>query len=215
MQYRNGDQVIVEFDAIVVRTEGEDRVRISVAGHEIDTTASMLQMVRRSVHQDDEVVHDGARAKVIQQLESNVFLLNVRGAVGADAYRVAGFDEIRHYEPSQERAPAATSAPAVSEPAPASASTATVSPAAAPAPEAPAAPAAAPTQTAPAETDTGSSLRGGIGAMADSLTSLVRRDKAERRPTVDLESMGTTETVPTVGAARSELLLGDEERIPE
>lgn len=190
--YRSGDEVNIELRALVTRVTG-DVVRVRFGDTEYDADPSSLEMVTRSIHAGDEVKHGDRNGAIAQMLEENVFLVRYDGATGADAYGVVARGELAHADNPVSAAPSPAPAPA-----PASEAQSThreplelTTPAPAPA-------------TAPAPTRTG----GSIDDMAASLASVTGRQV--RRQPLDLESIGTTETLPGV---HGEMTLGDDMRL--
>jgi hypothetical protein len=215
--YRTGDQVEFTTPATVV-VASDGRIRISFAGNECDAEPSALTMVRRSIHLNDPVMHLGRRAAVTQNLEDGVFLVQYEGAKGADAYGIAPAGSLRHAddaEGGEERQ--APQAPEVQVPV----ATAAVEPAPARADEPTPQPAVTPTaaethaHAEPLELDT--PIDYGDAPHADaagtpSLSGMITRNPPRRAP-IDLESIGRTETVPSVAQPGGEMVLGDDMRL--
>lgn len=182
--FRSGDEVLLEIPAVVVGAAG-NLVRVRFNDIEYDAEIGSLIMTKRSIHVGDKVKNGSRSGEVVQTLEDGVFLLRYDGASGADAYGVAAAGVLVHADAEQESAPAPAPAPTV--PAPAAA-----------------------TEDASARTPS-PTPSGAVRDMAASLTGAISRAPA-RRAAVDLESLGTTETVRGVGA-RGEMVLGDDLRL--
>lgn len=212
--YRTGDQVLLEIPAVVVRAM-EGFVRVRFGDIEYDAEPTNLMMIKRSIHVGDEVVHEGREGVVAQTLEDDVFLVRFPGAAGAEAYRVAGVKELEHSDGNGARgehqeplelthelpaaAPESSAPVAAVEPGPA-ATTPTAGPSAETQEEAPA-------------VEEPSRAPAGISEMASSLSGLLGRTGQRRQP-IDLESLGTTETVRDVRESGSgEMVLGDDMRL--
>lgn len=98
---RQGD--VVSVFAIVQQAE-DGRVRLRIEGGspeapEIDLDATQALVVRRSVHQDDDVIYNGeAGWRVLMLPEPGVFVIKPVNAKPGDAasYRVASSSEVRH-----------------------------------------------------------------------------------------------------------------------
>ena len=199
--YRAGDEVTIQLSALVTRVTG-DVIRVRFGDTEYDADPATLEMVARSMHVGDDVKHGDRDGVIAQMLEEGVFLVRFPGATGAEAYGVASRGELKHPEDATM-----SEAPARPETAPQ-----TTAPAASP--EAQADDAQEPLElTDPApegakETATAPRTAASIGDMAASLSSVSNRQP--RRQPLDLESIGTTETVPGV---RGEMTLGDDMRL--
>lgn len=206
--YRTGDQVLLELPATVLTAlDGLVRVRFGDVEYEADPAS--LTMLKRSIHVGDEVEHEGRDGVIAQTLEHGVFLVRFPGATGADAYRVASDGELRHADKTAEspveHAPAAVAA---TEEAPAPAPAPIV---AAPKPAGDDEPLEL-TDEIPAKAPTAEHSPERIAGMATSLSSVLGQGGARRSP-LNLEALGTTETVKDVRAPRGEMVLDDEMRL--
>lgn len=238
-KYRKGDEVLFEIPAVVIQaTEGLIRVRFGDVEYDADPTA--LVMMKRSFHVADEVQHGDRHGVVTQTLEDGIFLVRFHNAAGTDAYKVLTREDLRHADgdaPAQSSvAPVTAPQPQVqpvSTPVIADASLTEVASQVAPviAPTVPVAERATQaTETTPpqapssseayneeSEEDETSSVapseapkQAGINEMAYSLSGMLARTAPRRKP-VDLEALGTTETVRESG----EMILGEDMRIDD
>lgn len=206
--FRSGDEVTIDVQALVTRVSG-DVVRIRFGDTEFDATPSDLKMIKRSMHVTDEVVRDGREGSIVQSLEEGVFLVRYHGATGADAYGVASRDELVHAGEDGISGTSARSAAPTPAPAPAAAASEGTLELTNPLPDEDASSAPKAADATPA--DGAPKAAGSIGEMAASLSNMSRT--GQRRPPLDLESMGTTETVPGVRETRNEMTLGDDMRL--
>ena len=236
-KYRKGDEVLFEIPAVVIQaTEGLIRVRFGDVEYDADPTA--LVMMKRSFHVADEVQHGDRHGVVTQTLEDGIFLVRFHNAAGADAYKVLTREDLRHADadaPAQSSA-APSTAPQVqpvSAPQRADASLTEVATQVAPivAPTVPVAeretqaaettppqaPGSSEAYDEESEEDEGSGVapseapkQAGINEMAYSLSGMLARTAPRRKP-VDLEALGTTETVRESG----EMILGEDMRIDD
>ena len=204
--FRSGDEVAVELRALVTRVSG-DSVRVRFGDTEYDATPADLKMLKRSMHVKDQVVHNGREGAIVQSLEEGVFLVRIDGATGADAYAVAGRGELVHADEGRGVASA--------EQGQAAAETGADDALELTQPLAPAAPGGPQPEEARADEgqapEAASAKGGAIGDMAASLTSMTR--SAQRRQPLDLEGIGTTETVAGVRETRGEMTLGDDMKL--
>lgn len=185
MKYRSGDQVRFEADALVEGTE-DGKVVIRFGQMKLTVDAGALEMIRRAVHVGDKVLMGDADllpGTVSQQLEDDAFLIRLTGRTGVDAYRIAETDELQH-----DDGQAATASPQAS------------------APSRPAAVVA--TGTASKEENDHGTVEHGVGGHAGTEKTADSEMTAGRSPRLDLESLGTSKTVPSVVVVDEVLVLG-------
>lgn len=214
--YRTGDEVLFEIPATVIENLGGGHVRVRFGEIQFDADQGSLIMMKRSFHVGDEVVHAGKNGVIGQKLEDTVYLVRFEEGVGAGAWSIAGSADLLHAEVESSPKTVTAAAPVAE----------SLVPASLPEIHEPAskgdadrhddepleltqevAPAVSPTldidididieidePTAPERAIT---ERPGVSDMASALSGAMI-NRAARRHGLDLERLGTTETVGPV-----------------